>query len=168
MDVLIVGAGPVGLSVALALAEQGITARIIDKRSSGSALSRAVGILPNTMDLLATTGVADTIADEATPVRQVCLFQNGQMVADVALPETAGRFGCVYGLPQDRTESIMRAELERRGVRVEFSHELTTVDQTDAGVTARINGTAVDCDYLVGADGRHSRARRHRHRLPRL
>ena len=66
--VLVIGAGPVGFSAALALAAEGIACRIVEKRETPSELSRAVGIMPETVGLLAPLGAGDAIRSEGMSI----------------------------------------------------------------------------------------------------
>ena len=68
--ILIVGAGPSGLTLALELARQGIVADIVDHKSESSTLSRAVGIIPATMDLLTASGAAGDLLKESMVIEQ--------------------------------------------------------------------------------------------------
>jgi len=78
MKVLVVGAGPTGLTAALELARNGVKPRIVERRTAPSELSRAVGIMPGTIEKLRPTGVGDSIVREAMPLRKIAMYRGGK------------------------------------------------------------------------------------------
>ena len=84
MKVLIVGAGPAGLTTAVELAHRGIVSDVIDLRESGSGLSRAVGILPASLEILKPSGVTDKLPAEGMKFRQVRIYCHTSLA--LALP----------------------------------------------------------------------------------
>lgn len=151
--ILIVGAGPSGLSFALELARQGIKADIIDKKSEPSTLSRAVGILPITMKLLEPSGAADHIAKEAIIIENAVFYKNNKKIIRLAVNQMKDPQKRMFSLPQDRTESILRDLLLEQGITVRYNSELNSLEQTNEQVTVSINGESQSCDYVIGADG---------------
>ena len=131
MQVLVVGAGPTGLVAALALAAGGIKCRIVERRTAPSELSRAVGIMPVTIETLRRLGVADAIVAEAMPIRKVHLARSNRplMKLDNTDPKYAAQ--TMLGLPQNRTEEILRDALADRGVQVEYGLSVEDLNSTD-------------------------------------
>ena len=84
MKVLIVGAGPAGLTTAVELTRRGVVSDVIDLRESGSGLSRAVGILPASLDILRPSGVTGKLLAEGMKFRQVRIYRHSSLA--LALP----------------------------------------------------------------------------------
>jgi len=103
--VLIVGAGPTGLTAAVELARYGIIPDIIEKRGEASNLSRAVGILPESMAILEPSGVAAAIREESVRIEQVIFHQEANELARIQLKEKGDFIVPDFtALAQDRTE----------------------------------------------------------------
>lgn len=157
--VLIVGAGPTGLMAALELARRGIMPVVIEKRKTASNLSRAVGILPNSMNLLKPSGVAKPIRAEAIAFGQVIFHNRGNPLAKVKLNGLKGQNNRLFGLTQDRTETHLRDAFIALGGKVNYGAELLSLSQTDSGISVSILGKAFRFDMVIGADGIHSAVR---------
>lgn len=153
--VLIVGAGPTGLTLASALAHEGILADIIDRRDGPSHLSRAVGITRASMNILDRLGAAKDIAAEAVRFAGIVFHDRDRPVA--RFPLNFDDDSRLWGLPQDRTEHHIAATLARP---VRYGTALEALSQTDAGVQVHLSGGVTDrYDVVVGADGVHSTVR---------
>jgi 2-polyprenyl-6-methoxyphenol hydroxylase-like FAD-dependent oxidoreductase/heme-degrading monooxygenase HmoA len=160
-EVLIVGAGPTGLTAAIELARRGIACRIIDKRAEpSSAADKAIGIQCRTMEIWEHIGVVGEAMDAGSWLHGQTVFVNGRQTHQVSW-DLPGLPYAHLGLPQYETERILTGCLARHGVAVERGVELLGCEQDDDGVTARLrlpSGAAqtVRARYLVGADGAHS------------
>jgi len=75
MRILIVGAGPTGLTAAVELARRGIVADIIDRKDKASTLSRAVGILPRSLDILGPSGVTERLLEEGVKLEEISVYR---------------------------------------------------------------------------------------------
>lgn len=160
MKTLVIGAGPTGLVAALALAASGASCRIVERRTEPSILSRAVGIMPVTIDLLEPLGAAAPISAEAMPLRQILLTRAGKplMQLDNRLSEHKNRV--MLGLPQNRTEEILRDVLAQSGVHVEYGLTVNDVTTNPNQVTAGLSdGSSETYDWAIAADGIESRTR---------
>ncbi|PWW01448.1 2-polyprenyl-6-methoxyphenol hydroxylase-like FAD-dependent oxidoreductase [Hoeflea marina] len=164
MEILVVGAGPTGLTAALQLARRGYLPRIIDGKDRPTSLSRAVGISPNSLDLLEPTGVTELLLAKGLKVRQLCFHASGRQLCQLDFTQLGHRFDFLLSLPQRETERCMVAALERQGIHVEWGSELVAVDRDGARLLAAIRAPegaiTVSCDHLFGADGAHSTVRR--------
>jgi 2-polyprenyl-6-methoxyphenol hydroxylase-like FAD-dependent oxidoreductase len=163
-QVLIAGAGPIGLTAAIELARRGIDCRIVDPLLEPPQYAKAVGVQPRTLEVFEGMGVLRRILDAATQMRGQIVYVNGEQVAqlDMTLPPDVP-FGFV-AIPQYATERILGEELAMRGVQVERGVRLVGFDQDADGVTATLGSVdgeqTVRSGYLVGADGAHSAVRK--------
>jgi 2-polyprenyl-6-methoxyphenol hydroxylase-like FAD-dependent oxidoreductase len=162
--VLIVGAGPVGLTAAVELRRRGVECRVVDRLTAPIRYAKAVGIQPRTLELWESAGVLWRALDAGTPMRGQVVYVDGQQVArmDLALPPEVP-----YGflaLPQYETERVLAERLGELGGRVERGVELVGFEQAADGVTGLLRGpdgeAEVRADYLVGCDGAHSVVRK--------
>ncbi|WP_220036002.1 FAD-dependent oxidoreductase, partial [Modestobacter versicolor] len=164
-EVLVVGAGPTGLTAAIELARRGIAVRVVDKRSAPAAQAdKAIGVHCRTMEIWEDQGVVTEAMDAGSWLYGQTVFVNGRQTHQV---DWSGLEELPYahlGLPQYETERILGDRLAALGVRVDRGVELTGFSQDDDGVTAEL----VDADgarsstraqYLVGADGSGSAVR---------
>ncbi|TSD98144.1 pentachlorophenol monooxygenase [Skermania sp. ID1734] len=163
-EVLVVGAGPVGLSAAIELTRRGVACRIIDPLLHPPQYAKAVGIQPRTLEVFESMGVVDKILDAAVEMRGQLVYVNGTEVArlDLRLPEDVPfRF---IGLPQYATERVLAEHLASLGVTVERGTRLLSFSYDVNGVTAVLatdsGDTTATAGYLVGCDGAHSVVRK--------
>jgi pentachlorophenol monooxygenase len=163
-DVLIAGAGPIGLTAAIELARRGIAIQIIDPIREPPQYAKAVGVQPRTLEVFEGMGVLGAILDAAVRMRGQLVYVNGskQSQLDAAVPDDIP-FDFV-AIPQYETERVLREELARHGVTVGRGLAVTGFTQDDDGVTATVAGDSGDrtvrARYLVGADGAHSTVRK--------
>ncbi|AHH19231.1 putative pentachlorophenol 4-monooxygenase PcpB [Nocardia nova SH22a] len=167
--VLIAGAGPTGLTLAIDLARRDIPVRIIDKAATPFAGSRGDGIQPRTLEVFDDLGVLDAILAAAAPLPLMRIHLDGALVTERRMSEPRDPSPSVpYPNPrmlgQSDTEGLLRKRLADFGVTVEFGTALADFTQDQHGVTATVTtagGTeTVRSDYLVGADGGASSVRR--------
>ncbi|WP_280208260.1 FAD-dependent monooxygenase [Nocardia cyriacigeorgica] len=167
--VLIAGAGPTGLTLAIDLARRGIPVRLIDRAEQFSAGSRGDGIQPRTLEVFDDLGVLDAIHAAGAPVPVMRAYLNGEFVGERRMSEPAEPTPAIpypngWMLGQSRTEAILRERLADFGVGVERGTALESFDQDGDGVTALVSrrGTreTVRAAYLVGADGGASTVRK--------
>ncbi|HTI23560.1 MAG TPA: FAD-dependent monooxygenase [Kutzneria sp.] len=163
-EILIIGAGPTGLTLAVDLARRGVAHRIVD-RDTEFAGSRGKGIQPRTLEVFADLGVIDAALAHGGPYPPMRGYQDGQVAWEREMaPTVSARPDVPYPnplmLPQWRTAAILRARLEELGGRVEAGVEFQGFTQDSAGVTAVLDGQPVRAGYLVGADGGRSLVRK--------
>ncbi|MGI9534244.1 MAG: FAD-dependent oxidoreductase [Thermodesulfobacteriota bacterium] len=159
-QVLIVGAGPTGLTAAVELSRLGLVPKIIDHKDAPSPLSRAVGIMPASLNILTPSGVTDHLVEEGIKMRFAQIFKIDKRLARIALNGGHPDWGFAIALAQDRTEHALIEGLKRFGGSVEFESELTGIRQEGERVFVNINnGPDEEYDYVLGADGIHSATR---------
>lgn len=156
-NVLVVGAGPTGLTAALELARLGLSVQIVERRAAPSPLSRAVGLQKRSIDILKPTGVADTILSEAIIFDAVAIHRSTRLVG--RLPLNFDDRSRIWGLPQDRTEHHMIDGLTRAGISVRFGEAVAALRQDADGVIVTLPSGEERFDYVIGADGVHSTVR---------
>ena len=165
-SVVIVGAGPTGLTLALDLARRGIAFRIIEAAETPFAGSRGKGIQPRTLEILEDLGVIDAIlaAGGLYPKFRINLGPVSLRLGPLGArrrPTENTPYPNIWMVPQSRAESIMRERLFASGVRIEFGKGLTTFRQDACGVQATLStGETVRSDFLVGCDGGRSTVRK--------
>ncbi|MEV0278709.1 FAD-dependent monooxygenase [Streptomyces sp. NPDC050610] len=164
--VLIVGAGPTGLTLGCSLARAGVAVRIIDKAPEFHRGSRGKGLNQRSRELLADLGLDEELTAAGTEHIVLRKYRDAVPVADTvswdsaeARPDVPYSSGLL--LPQWRTEELLRGKLAEYGVRVELGCELTGFTQDEHGVRATLaDGRTVEADYLAGCDGGKSFVRK--------
>lgn len=164
VDVLVVGAGPVGLTLATELARAGVTHRLIDKAPEPNPLSRAAGIQSRTLELLDRSGIVEPFLDEGLAIPRGEISMGGRVRATIDLSELDVRYPYILDIPQARTEEILTDHLRSLGGDVDRNVALTDLaqDATGADVTVVRDGGATEqlrCRWVVGCDGGHSTVR---------
>ena len=158
--ILIVGAGPTGLTAAVELSRMGIVPRIIDRKDSPSSLSRAVGIIPHSLNILTPSGVTNQLVEEGVKFRYIQIFKGHKMLARISLKGGHPDWDFAVALAQDRTEHALIEGIKRFGGLVEFESELTGIRHKGKSVFISINnGSEEEYDIVLGADGIHSATR---------
>lgn len=163
-DVLIIGAGPVGLTLANELVRHGVTPRIVDKSERVREVSKALILHVRTQEILDKVGIMARVQDEAEPLREVVVHAYGQQIGGWDLDRIDSPYPHPLILGQNRTQHILQDQLGSRGVRVEYGLDATALDlqENEAAVTLR-SGERTECisaRYVVGCDGSNSLVRR--------
>lgn len=170
-DVLIAGAGPVGLSAAVELRRHGVSCRLVDRLPARLPYAKAVGIQPRTLEVWDRMGLARTVMEAAVSLRGQLIYVNGTEYARIELmlpPEVPYRFAA---LPQYETERILEEHLATLGTVIERGTELLSFTQDGDGIgggggvtsllrTASGGEEELRTRYLIGCDGAHSTVRK--------
>ena len=172
IEVLIVGAGPVGLTLALELQRFGIRFRIIEKKAERSATSKALGLQPRVSEVFAILGLKNEFdARGFSDIRAVNFYSGARKLLRVAIQQPVDQAGweaCqprLFIIPQSDTEEILERTLAARGHVVERRCELIGFEQMHDRVRARIrveDGTeqTIAARFLVSCEGAHSIVRK--------
>ncbi len=178
-DVAVVGAGPVGLLLACLLVQRGLSVVVLEARERGSEHSRAIGIHPPGLAVLAQLGLAETAIAAGTPIFRGEAWCDGRLLGGLDISEASGHYPFVLALPQRDTERLLRERLielcggtdpVRRGARVvglaqrgdSVELRLEAGAAPDAAPGAATNAArqhTLHARYVVGADGSRSRVR---------
>jgi 2-polyprenyl-6-methoxyphenol hydroxylase-like FAD-dependent oxidoreductase len=165
-QVLIIGAGPTGLVLAIALARRGVAVRIIDRNSGPGVASRAMAVHARTLEFYRQLGFADAVINQGIRIEAIHLREDGEDLAALPLKDIGAGlspYPFVLAFPQDDHERLLVAQLQKAGVEVEWNTELESFTQDEWGVRAvlehqgeRITSSSA---YLCGCDGARSRVR---------
>jgi 2-polyprenyl-6-methoxyphenol hydroxylase-like FAD-dependent oxidoreductase len=166
-QVLIAGAGPTGLVLALMLTRQGVRVRIVDPLAQPGTTSRALAIQARTLEFYQQIGLANTVVERGRQFESANLWVAGRKVARIAFGAIgAGMspFPHLTIFPQDQHERLLIEQLSALGIEVERGTSVASF--ADAGTRirvqlARAGGAAESCDvmFLAGCDGAHSKVR---------
>ena len=166
-EVLIVGAGPTGLVLALWLTKLGVKVRIVDKTAEPGTTSRALAVQARTLEFYRQIGLADAVVKAGHKVGAMNLWVHAKRVTHVDLHgigEGLGPFDFMFIFPQDEHEKLLVAALAKLGVAVERQTELMAFTDDGDCVRAVLQGADGNQDmcearYLAGCDGARSRTR---------
>ena len=167
-EVLIVGAGPVGLALALELQRFGIRFRIVEKKAARSTTSKAMGLQPRLSEVFAILRIADRFFDRGfSNIRALNVHSGGRNLLTIEVrppPNQAGRDACqprMIIIPQSVTEEIFETALEERGHVVERRLEVVRFEQKSDRVEAVVRSEEgaeeiIGAQFLVSCEGAHS------------
>jgi 2-polyprenyl-6-methoxyphenol hydroxylase-like FAD-dependent oxidoreductase len=179
-QVLVVGAGPVGLLTAILAAEAGLAVKIIDQEARTAVRSYACALHPRTLKLLDGMGLAAAMLDQGRPIETMAFYDHESRRAELKLSELGGAFPFLLILPQSAVEEVLEQRLQKVGVTVNWNHRFDGCQEQGEAVTATVEelgGTAtgyivphwetvvrkripVHAQFVVGADGHGSLVRR--------
>ncbi|GCE78972.1 FAD-dependent monooxygenase [Komagataeibacter oboediens] len=163
--VLVVGAGPVGLTMAAELARHGVPVRLVDRLPARDGQSRALAIWARTLELLDIAGCADAFMAAGLRARTLDIHAGRTVLARIAFGAIASPFACLLMLAQPDTERLLEDHLRTLGGHIERGVELTDFVDTGTGVTCTLRHDSgevetMDAAWLIGCDGAHSLVRR--------
>ncbi|GAA5110331.1 FAD-dependent monooxygenase [Alloalcanivorax gelatiniphagus] len=161
--VLIVGAGPTGLTLGINLLRAGVPCRVIDKLPEPLPYSRALGLHARTLEIFDAMGVLAAVRAESRPLSRIRVHGEKGPLADLDFSELASPFPELLCCPQPRLEALLEQRYRRLGGDLWRGAELLEASQDGSGVTAvvryRDRDEVLGTQILVGADGAHSRVR---------
>ena len=154
MKVLIVGAGPTGLTAAIELSRKGISPTVIEKRESASTLSRAVGITPASLEIFSRSGAHESLIAEGIAIDELRVYHGQSLSLEMELRSQSSFHPNLVGLPQDRTEAILAETLLGLGTQVRYGCGFESLEQSSDSVLVSLSdGTKEAFDHVIGADG---------------
>jgi 2-polyprenyl-6-methoxyphenol hydroxylase-like FAD-dependent oxidoreductase len=164
-QVLVVGAGPVGLVAGAELARRGVRVRVIDKLSQPTDQSRAIAIHPRSLDMFDRMGIVDELVSTGIKAIAMQLYAGHTKLFRVPLGEVDSAFPFTLTTAQTETERVLNDHLESFGVTVDRGVELVALEQDDQRVHVtlrREDGSTekVCASWVIGADGGHSMVRK--------
>ena len=163
-DVLIAGAGPTGLVLALWLTKLGVKVRIVDKTAEPGTTSRALAVQARTLELYRQLDLTEAVISQGHRVPAVNLWVRGEREARLAFENVGSNltpYPFLHIFPQDQHERLLIERLEALGISVERRTELIGFTERDGGVVARLrggDGAEQDCEarFAAGCDGARS------------
>jgi NADPH-dependent dioxygenase len=166
-EVLVVGAGPAGLTMAHELRRRDLRVRLVDAQPGPAATSRAIATHPRTLEIYDQMGVASAMISQGERIQAFTLYQNGHRLTrlDADYDEMPTRYPFTLCIDQVRTERVLRDAVRAQGTDVEWGIRLIDFEQDGDRVRATLRHPTgdreiVEADYLVGCDGGHSTVRR--------
>lgn len=159
-DVLVVGAGPVGLTAAIVLTQRGHTVTVVDSQPEGANTSRAAVVHSRTLELLAPYGVTADLVARGVHTPTFAIRDRDALLVAIPFDSLPTPYPYTLMISQADTEAMLRKRLENLGGHVRRSATVTAVEQCADGVLATFaDGHQVRARYLIGADGAHSTIR---------
>src|SRR5689334_17670364 len=156
-QVLVVGAGPTGLSLAAALAVRGVDVAVVEKAAEMAGTSRAAVIHARTLEQLRVVGVDDELVDLGLIVPRFSVRDGDRALITIDFDGLPTNHPYTLMLSQDQTEKVLRQRLDELGVAVYQSCELASLEEGVDGVLAKMaDGRTIKAGYVVGADGMNS------------
>ena len=161
---LVVGAGPVGLTMANELARHGVRCRIVDQSPVRSETSKALGIFPRTLEAFSAMGIGDRFISSGHLLQGIMIHQQAERTLTIDFTGVDSPFPFILSLPQSETERLLTEHLATQAIEVERGLTLTRLEQANECVRATLrhaDGHEETCEtpWLFGCDGAHSGTR---------
>jgi 2-polyprenyl-6-methoxyphenol hydroxylase-like FAD-dependent oxidoreductase len=166
-DVIIIGGGPTGLSLACQLVRYDISFVIVEKNETVTRFSKALGVQARTLEIYEQMGLAERAVERGAIASKVRLLEGGEVRGEMPLSEIGqglSPYPYMLLLEQSKNEELLYEYLLEHGREVRWQTELESFTQSAAGVTARIKSAdgqsqTVEAKFLVGCDGAKSAVR---------
>ncbi|MEU8111468.1 FAD-dependent oxidoreductase [Micromonospora sp. NPDC048947] len=158
-EVLVVGAGPTGLAIALTLARRGVEVTVLDRLTAPPTTSRAAVVHAYTLEVLDRIDAAAPLIAQAVRTPRFTVRDRDRVLLSVPFHELPSRFPYALLVSQAVTEAVLTEKLAERGVQVRRPCQLTGLSRAGDGMLAQVDGEALRARFVVGADGLHSTVR---------
>ncbi|QLF94927.1 FAD-dependent monooxygenase [Pseudomonas sp. ABC1] len=163
---VIVGAGPIGLTLAILLKMRGVSLRIIEKNAGPSTATKAIAIHSRTLEIFRDMGVAEQAVAEGFAINRFAVQSDGKKILEYDFSRLEAPYRMLLSLPQPQTEKILLERLESLGVSVEWNTELTGLQQHGDSVDLTLRHAdgheeQTRCRWLAACDGARSNIRKH-------
>lgn len=164
-DVLIVGAGPVGMTAALLASKSGLSVRIIERNQLRKANSRAIGITPPTLEILAAVGLDKVFVDKGVRVEKASGNSKKACLGKLELKIIDSEYRYILAIPQDMTEAILEQALSADSkIQCHLGLEALDYTEDDGGIKIQAqdcsgNKVEYEAKYIMACDGGKSRMR---------
>ncbi len=166
-DVIIVGAGPTGLSLACQFLRYGVDFVIVDKKETVTPFSKALGVHARTLEIYEQIGLAEKAVAQGTIAGKARILEGGEVKGEVDLSSVGrglSQYPYMLVLEQSKNEQLLYEYLQAHSKEVLWQSELESISQDENGVTANLKSAdgasrSVEAKYLVGCDGAKSPVR---------
>ncbi|MEV0298989.1 FAD-dependent monooxygenase [Nocardia sp. NPDC050710] len=160
-SVVIVGAGPAGLTAAITLADAGVDFVLLDRLAEGANTSRAAVVHARTLEVLRELDIADELVDRGIVVPRFTLHDGARTLATIDFDQLPTQYPYTLMTPQDTTEAVLLARLRKAGGDVHRPYRVTRIADENNSVTVEYldgadNAGTIRAEYVIGADGMHS------------
>jgi 2-polyprenyl-6-methoxyphenol hydroxylase-like FAD-dependent oxidoreductase len=165
IDALIVGAGPVGLTLATALSHQGLKYRLIEKNAVPTDKSKALVLWSRSLELFAPLGLTQAFIESGNKAEGGSVYADGKRIVHFGLTGDDSPFGFPLMIPQNETERVLSEHLQNHGATIERQVELVSFVERPDSVVCQLryaNGReeSAETSWLIGCDGAHSTVRK--------
>lgn len=161
-DVLVVGAGPTGLTLAASLIARGIDATVVDQLPSGANTSRAAAVNARSLEVLEDLDVSRRLVESGLTAPRFTMRDGSKTLISVDFSKLPTNYPYTLMISQADTEHILEQRLNELGGKVIRPKTLSSISQDATGVIATFeDGESIRAKYVVGADGMNSTVRRH-------
>ncbi|RKN47022.1 FAD-dependent monooxygenase [Streptomyces hoynatensis] len=162
-EVLVVGAGPTGLTLAAGLLRRGVRVRVIDRAERASPHSKAITLWPRALEIFETMGIGQEMYDRGVKLVATSYYTGNRRIGRIRMRPLAGtRFQVPISLPQTTTEELLREAVVKAGGSIEFGLALESLSQEEGHALARLSdGSTLRVPWVVGCDGAYSTVREH-------
>jgi 2-polyprenyl-6-methoxyphenol hydroxylase-like FAD-dependent oxidoreductase len=160
IDVLIVGAGPTGLVMAIECRRYGLSFRIIDKSPSPSTYSKAAAVQSRTLEIFQRIGVLEPFLNQGVKVKAGNIHLGNKNSTRISFDKIESPFPYVLGIGQDTTEQILSNFLELNKGKIERGVTVLEIEERGEFIYAKTDIGVIKASYLVGCDGAHSIVRK--------
>ncbi len=163
-DILVVGAGPVGLTMAAELARYGVRVRLVDRAPHATETSKALVLWSRTLELMDRMGCTRSFLDAGLRAPGASIRSGGKVLGNPRFEDIASAYNFALMIPQRDTERLLTAHLRSLGVMVERQVDLTGFMEAPDGIEAHLRHAdgreeTIRTPWLIGCDGAHSTVR---------
>ncbi|MFI5734489.1 FAD-dependent oxidoreductase [Kribbella sp. NPDC051587] len=159
-EVVVVGAGPVGLAAGAALRQDGHSVVVVDKLAAGANTSRAAVVHARTLEVLEQIGVSKRLIELGLPLQDFAIREGDRMLVPVSMRELPSDYQFTLMVPQPVTEKVLLDRLIELGGEVLRPRSAVGLTQDAEGAHVTLDtGEVIDAQYVVAADGMHSTIR---------
>lgn len=156
-EILIAGAGPSGLAMAIFLSDLGYHPRIVDKKSCIGPHSKALGVNPRTLQILEQYNLTERFLANGRKMEAINIWKGDKHIYRNEFSSIKHKYPFMLIQPQKESEEIFLEEVQRRGMKVEYETELLSLEeQGNQYITRFSNSDSHHFDYVIGSDGGHS------------